>query len=274
MTISFASILESISNYQRLQKTNDKLMTQLTTGKRINSPSDDPQLFRRISAYETESASYEMYLDNIDGGLAAASHVQDAVGQQLEMIEEMRKLAERVTAGGLSNGERAALNEQYEELTEELNAIAENAGIGGAKYLDGTYADEGLRIATGPNGEFYELTLPNTTAGDDGLDLEDTSISSVGNANAALTSLDAAAETLSGLQQRLGTSEFILESRSNLMESKQTELDKLVAKYQEVDPMKLAAQLDRNKTLQQYALAAVGSAFAMQQSLVDYLFPR
>ena len=276
MTISFRSILQAVSNYNRLQSVNDELALQLSTGKRINSPKDDPFLYRRIGAFEAESARYETYLDSIDEGLAVVSHVHDAVGQQIGTLEKMLDIANKVSAGGLSASERNALNEQYEELTEELTAIAEGAGFGGKTYLDGTYKDagSGFRIATGPEGEVYELTLPNTTAGDDGLDLEDTSVSSTGNANAAIDDLEGALETLSGLQQRLGTGEFILESRSGLMESKQRELDALVEKYQAVDPVRLAAQLDRNKTLQQYTLAAIGSTLDAQRSLVDYLFPQ
>ncbi|WP_309120613.1 flagellin [Paenibacillus sp.] len=276
MTVSFGSILQAVYNYSRLQSANDRLMVQLSTGKRIPSPKDDPYLYRRIHAFEVESARYETYLNAIDEGSAVVSHVHDAVGLQLETLENMRDIANKVSAGGLSSSERSALNEQYEELTEQLKAIAEGTGFGGETYLDGTYsaAGSGYRIATGPGGEYYELTLPNTTAGDDGLDLEDTSVSSTGNANTAVGKLEDAIETLTGLRQRLGTGEFILESRAGLMESKQRELDLLVEKYQAVDPIRLAAELDRNKTLQQYTLAAIGASLDSRQRLVDYLFPR
>jgi len=276
MTVSFGSILQAVSNYNRLQVSNDRLMLQLSTGKRINSPKDDPYLYRKISAFEAESMQYETYLNSIDEGLAVVSHVHDALGQQIDTLQEMLEIANKVKAGGLSANERNALNEQYEQLTGQLNSIAEQTGFGRERYLDGTYANagSGFRIATGPGGEVYELTFPNATAGDDGLDLEDTSVSSNGNATSAAAKLESAIETLTGVRQRLGTGEFILESRASLMESKQTELDALVAKYQEVDPVRLAAELDRNKTLQQYTLAAIGSAFQSQQSLIEYLFPR
>ncbi|HZG86600.1 flagellin [Paenibacillus sp.] len=275
MTSYFATILRSISNYNRLENVNRTLTMQLSTGKKINSPSDNPFLYRKIQSYEAESAAYESYLDRIDEGAAVVSVVSDAASLQLDTLEKMLEIANQVRAGGLSTGERTALNEQYEKLTEELNEISANAGFDGKSYLDGTYANSGsgFKVATGP-GESYEFLFINATAGSGGLDVESTSVSSVPNANAAVAKLEAAVETLNGFQQRLGTGEFILESRAGLMESKQRELDELVENYQEVDPVRLSAELERNRVLQQYALAAIGSVFASQQNLLDYLFPR
>jgi len=275
MTSYFATVLQSISNYNRLESANRTLTMQLTTGQKINSPSDNSFLYRKIQSYEAESAAYETYLDHIDKGAAVVSVVSDASALQIETLEKMLEIAEQVRAGGLSANERTALNEQYEELTKELNEIAANAGFDGASYLDGTYANSGsgFKVATGP-GESYEFLFINATAGSGGLDVEGTSVVSVGNANAAVTKLENAIDTLNGFQQRLATGEFILESRAGLMESKQRELDELVEAYQEVDPVRLAAELERNRVLQQYALAAVGSAFVTQQNLFNYLFPR
>jgi len=275
MTSYFATVLQSISNYNRLESANRTLTMQLTTGQKINSPSDNPFLYRKIQSYEAESAAYETYLDRIDEGAAVVSVVSDASVLQIETLEKMLEIAEQVRSGGLSANERTALNEQYEELTKELNEISANAGFDGASYLDGTYANSGsgFKVATGP-GESYEFLFINATAGSGGLDVEGTSVGSVANANAAVTKLENAIETLNGFQQRLGTGEFILESRAGLMESKQRELDELVEAYQEVDPVRLAAELERNRVLQQYALAAVGSAFVTQQNLFNYLFPR
>lgn len=274
MSISFSSVLGAVYQYNRLQQANGAIAERLAAGKRYASPSDDPHMYNRISRFEADIARFDTYLQHMDEGLSVVSIASDAVTLQMETLERMLELAEKAGAGGTSASERAAYNEEYQKLLEELDTIAGNATFNGQSLLDGTYGEEGegFLVSTGP-GESFEIVFGNTTTGNDGLDLDGTQLTSAGQANSAAAKAEEALETLASLRSGYATDEFIIDSRSSLMESKQAELDRLVASYQEIDPVRLSAELDRNQLLQQYALAAIASTYGSQQSLVNLLFP-
>lgn len=272
MSIQVHSVLNSINQYNQLQKTNRSLQQQLSTGKRINSPADNPFLFNRIRRFTSEISISDTYLNNMNEGITAISMATEATSQQLNGLQKMLELANQASANGVSQNERNELNTEYEKLYEELNEIVENSTFNTQKLLDGSFAETGIMITTGP-AQNYELIVGDTTT--EGLELSShDSITSKQNASQAVTAIESAIDTITQMQSGFGTDEFIIESRAGLLESKQTSLENLIQNYQEVDLLKVASQLDQNKILEQFTLAAISSAFDSQQTLVDYLFPR
>lgn len=272
MSIQFQSILKAVNNYNVLQRTNQSLLEQLSTGKKINSTADNPALFARISNFQREIAQTDIYLQNINEGSTVLSLASDGISKQLDTLGKMLELAGNAQDSGISQNTRNAYQEQFLKLYEELNSIANNTTFNSKKLLDGSFAEEGLTITTGKN-QTFEITMANTTTGEEGLDLEGISISSKTNAETAYTAIEAAMEKLTSMQGGLGTDEFILTSRAGIMESKQSELESLIEQYQEVDLTKTAAQLNQNQIIQQYALSGISSLLETQQHMAQYLFP-
>lgn len=274
MTVQFSAILQAVSNYNNLQKAGNALTQQLTAGKKIISPRDNPVLYNRINTFRDEISRFDTYLNNMNEGLSAVSQVQDAVTEQLDVLAKMLELANESKQGGTSQNERNAYNDEYLKLNAELNNIVNNTTFNSQKLLDGSFATNGsgFMITTGENVN-YEINFKKTTTASDGLNLDGTSITSNNNANTAITRLEDAIDSLTSMQRGLGTDEFIVESRSTMMESKQTELELLIDKYEYIDPVKISAQLDQNQMLQQYALAAISYMSESRQNMIDYLFP-
>ncbi|TMV52329.1 hypothetical protein FE783_05150 [Paenibacillus mesophilus] len=274
MTVQFSAILQAVSNYNKLQQTGNALTQQLTAGKKIISPRDNPVLYNRINTFRDEISRFDTYLNNMNEGLSAVSQVQDAVTEQLGFLTKMLELANESKQGGTSQNERNAYNAEYLKLNAELNNIVNNTTFNSKPLLDGSFAasGSGYMITTGQNVN-YEINFQKTTTDSDGLNLDGTSIASTNNTNTAITRLEDAIDSLTSMQRSLGTDEYIVESRSTLMESKQTELELLIEKYEYIDPVKISAELDQNQMLQQYALAAIAYLSESRQNMIDYLFP-
>ncbi|MDF2714831.1 MAG: flagellin [Paenibacillus sp.] len=274
MTVQFSAVLQAVSNYNKLQQAGNVLTQQLAAGKRIISPRDNPVLYNRITTFRDDISRFDTYLSNMNEGLSVVSQVQDAVTEQLGVLTKMLGLANESKQGGTSQNERNAYNAEYVKLNDELNNIVNNTTFNSQTLLDGSFATNGsgFMINTGQNVN-YEINFMNTTTASDGLNLDGTSITSNNNANTAITRLEDAIDSLTSMQRSLGTDEFIVESRSTMMESKQTELELLIDKYEYIDPVKISAQLDQNQMLQQYALAAIAYMSESRQNMIDYLFP-
>jgi flagellin len=274
MTVQFSAVLQAVSNYNKLQQAGNVLTQQLAAGKRIISPRDNPVLYNRITTFRDDISRFDTYLSNMNEGLSVVSQVQDAVTEQLGVLTKMLGLANESKQGGTSQNERNAYNAEYVKLNDELNNIVNNTTFNSQTLLDGSFATNGsgFMINTGQNVN-YEINFMNTTTASDGLNLDGTSITSNNNANTAITRLEDAIDSLTSMQRSLGTDEFIVESRSTMMESKQTELELLIDKYEYIDPVKISAQLDQNQMLQQYALAAIAYISESRQNMIDYLFP-
>ncbi|WP_248926673.1 flagellin [Paenibacillus hamazuiensis] len=268
MSLQFSSILRAAFNYNQMEKANEVLQRQLTTGKKFSSPADNPSLFTRISRFQREASGYSAYISNIDEGNTVMSIVTDAASRQLSFLQKMLELAQN--ASNSNQNDRDTYNTEYQKLYSELDPIVNNATFNSQKLLDGTYAATGLMIATGP-GQTYELKIANTTASGLGLSTSG-SISSKNAATTAAANIQNAIVMLTNAQTGFGTDGFILSSRSSIMESKQTELNALVEKYQHVDLVQVSAQLDQNKLIQQYTLAVIASITQSQRDMVKYLF--
>jgi flagellin len=255
-----------------LSARNDVLLNQLSTGQKISSPADNPTTFYRISRLQSQLNDYSTYLDQMDEGNSVLSLVTDSVGSQMDILGQMQDLAEQAQDNSLTSDERDSLQDQMDLYQAELDEIVSQTSFdGSSSLLDGQYATDPYSINTGP-GQTFDLYIPATDTATLGVD-GSLSLSSKNNAKTTSTTISDAIDQLQTVQDSFGANQFILQSRQSLTENTQTVLQQLVDNYQEVDPVQLTAELNRNQLLQQYSLAAIASLQQSDQTMFRYLFP-
>ncbi len=151
---------------------------QLSSGRRLLRPSDDPVDFAEAAGFQRQLASGERYADAVHDARsildAAASSAQDVS----EQITRVRELVVQGMNGTLTDSDRASIAIEIEELREQAIEIA-NRQLGGQYLFAGTsnappftsqsrngsetvrYAgnDESLRLAVGRESTI-EATVP------------------------------------------------------------------------------------------------------------------
>ena len=172
MRISTAnSYQRTIESLQTRQSDLSRLQTQLSTGKRVQKPSDDP-----VSATLSETARNRMARTEADLRALSASRTsleqaESALGDASEIIQDIRTLL--VSAGNASYGpnEREDIARQLESLRERLLGVANlgnNAGralFGGLGGSTSPFVDQ----YGAPTGVTFESQRGQAAAGDTSL---------------------------------------------------------------------------------------------------------
>jgi flagellar hook-associated protein 3 FlgL len=148
------------SSYERL----GKYQEQLTTGKKISRPSDDPVVAMKGIAYRDDLARVQQYQRNIGevhSWIDSADDALDKVGLAMQRVQELVVQASSDTA---TPEDRKKIADEIDQIQKQIVDVA-NTKIGGKYIFNG--ADTKNRLFTGyPDDTGTNLNLtanPNTS---------------------------------------------------------------------------------------------------------------
>ncbi|MBI5256483.1 MAG: flagellar hook-associated protein FlgL [Burkholderiales bacterium] len=147
----------AVQSLQERQVDLSKAQTQLTTGKRISAPSDDPTGAARVERAYTQQQRIASEQRSVGLSRASVAQVESALAQVGDTLLQAR---EQVAAGGngsYSGSERKALASHLKQLRAELLAVA-NQPDGAGGYLFGGQGTNSLPFLDGPTGVAFAGT--------------------------------------------------------------------------------------------------------------------
>ncbi len=155
MRITSANAFESsVSNLQRRQQALSEAQQQLTGGKRVLKPSDDPAA---AAAAERALASAQR-MDAAQRALGASRNAmlmsESALGDAGDLLQQARELVIGAGNGGYSDAERKTLAEALRGVRNDLLAVA-NRGDGAGRYLFGGQGADSPPLVDAPGGVVY-----------------------------------------------------------------------------------------------------------------------
>jgi len=129
-------------------------MAQLSTGKRINNAADDAAGLAITSRMTAQIRGLDQAVRNAGDGIALLQTIDGATIEITNMLQRMRELAIQASNDSNANAERSFLDLEFQNLSAEINRIAENTQWNGFNILDGTARDEGgWRFQIGANAD-------------------------------------------------------------------------------------------------------------------------
>ena len=119
---------------QRLSSDQARLQEQMTTGRRILSPSDDPVASARVLSVSQTSSINQQYTTNSESADSALSITEANLAQIVDVIQNIQTLA--VDAGNATQTaeEKKMLNAELQGRYQELLGLA-NSTDGNGVYL-------------------------------------------------------------------------------------------------------------------------------------------
>jgi flagellar hook-associated protein 3 FlgL len=146
---SFLTDMRSnLSNLQTLQQ-------QMTSGKEIRRPSDDPARVARAMQLHTDINANKQYNENISDTLNWLDTTDTALGQAGEVLQKVRELL--VSAGNAAYGtnERQSIKDEINQRIDEFAQVLNTSFDG--KYLFGGSRGTVKPMTSVPNGKNTEL---------------------------------------------------------------------------------------------------------------------
>lgn len=131
------NMLNNLSNSYSKMNT---YMNQLSTGKKINRPSDDPVIAMKGMSYRTELKEVEQYQRNTNEVHNWMDNSDAALDKTTQALQKLRELAVQASNDTYDDGQRENIMEEAEQLKEHLIDIA-NTNVNGKYIFNGTDTD-------------------------------------------------------------------------------------------------------------------------------------
>lgn len=273
------------TNYQKLEQ----IQEQLSSGKKINKPSDNPVSTVRAMYYQTSLHEIDQYKRNVSDGMSWMQTTDDALDQVTQVLQRVRELT--VQAGNSTNNpnDLNAIGSEISQLKEHLGEVA-NSEIGGRYVFAGTDTktppyDTSKKEFTNTNQQPINYQVGKGTSVQinvsgvdvfqyDGglfnlLETISSSIKAGNNPADQLKNIDDQIDNVLTLRSDLGARMNRMDLSSSLLDGLEQSTDNLMSNEVNVDIAKAYTEFAEQQSV--YTAALQVGAKIIQPSLVDFL---
>ncbi len=129
--VNLESIINStIANVQLSANRMQKLQEQVTTGKIINRPSDDPAGARRVLSLRSEDLRLEQYSKNIVTSTQSLDFSSSALNTVADYVQRIQELAIQGVNGSTDQDGRDAIASEMNGILESILQVANTSRMG------------------------------------------------------------------------------------------------------------------------------------------------
>ena len=141
----------------------ESAMEKLSTGRKINSASDDAAGLAMAAKFSSQIQGLDMAVKNANDAVSMLSTAEGALDEVTNMLQRMRELAVQSSNGTVTAEDRDYINLEYQALNSEIARVANNTQWNGENILDGTAGAQGINA---PNSTVTFQVSANYSAGD------------------------------------------------------------------------------------------------------------
>ncbi len=247
-------------------------LQRLSTGYRINSASDDAAGLAISENLRADVRSLNQAQRNANDGLSVVNVAEGAMNEVGNILVRMRELSVQASSDSVGDTERGYINEEFSQLKSEIGRISTVAEYNGTKLLDGSISATGLEFQIGiDNSSDNRATVMVADVGQTGLGINSASVSSQSNAQTAMTTVDAAINTLSTQRAKLGAYANRLQSSVNNLSVSAENLTAANSRIRDVDVASETADFARNQVLVQAGVSMLAQANSAPMSALRLL---
>jgi flagellin len=124
----------------------DQASERLASGKRINSASDDAAGLAISNRQTSQIRGLDQAIRNANDGISLVQTAEGALDATTNILQRVRELSVQSANGIYSDSDRATLDAEVEQLTSELDRIAETTSFNGQNILDGSLGTLTLQV--------------------------------------------------------------------------------------------------------------------------------
>ena len=255
-----------------------KAMEKLSSGLRINRAGDDAAGLAISEKMRGQIRGLDQATRNSQDGISMIQTAEGALNETHSILQRMRELAVQSANDTNTNDDRAALQDEMNQLAKETNRIANNTQFNSKDLIKGDFATTGLNFQIGSNttqritltiGNMGAASLGVGTAGEAGTGLDISS--STASFDAVLSSVDAAIKTVSQERSKLGSVQNRLEHTIQNLGTSSENLQAAESRIRDVDMAKEMMNFTRSNILNQASQAMLSQANQQPQAVLQLL---
>ncbi|MBR0564546.1 flagellin [Azoarcus sp. L1K30] len=144
----------SLNAQRNLNVSQNSLSTslqRLSSGLRINSAKDDAAGLAISERFTSQIRGLDQARRNANDGISLSQTAESALQSTGDILQRIRELAVQSANATNSAGDRAAINSEVQQLTQELQRISTNTEFNGQKLLDGSFTSAQFQVGANAN---------------------------------------------------------------------------------------------------------------------------
>ncbi|MDR3207422.1 MAG: flagellin [Oscillospiraceae bacterium] len=249
-----------------------KSTEKLSSGYRINRAADDASGLSISEKMRAQVRGLNQASANAQDGISLVQAAEGALQETHSILQRMRELSVKAANDVNQDEDRNAIKAELDQLTSEIDRIATTTNFNKRTLLDGSLADDGLKLQVGANAgsdQTIEVKIAQLDA--EGLEIDSLDVSDNEKAQASITSLDAAIQTVSNQRSELGAVQNRLEHTVANLDTVSENLQAAESRIRDVDMAKEMMAFTKNNILSQAATAMLAQANQAPQTVLQLL---
>ncbi len=263
-----AANIPAMQNINILTKISDQIAThqlRLATGKRINSPAEDPAGYMLARGLESRKRGLQVALDNVSNAQNILDVAEGAYSNVMDILQTLKEKATQAADGSLNSTQRSAIDGQADALISEIDDLVDNTKFNGTKLIDGNYS---TYFQTGESGS-EQLQVSLGAADSASLGINDIDLSTANGASTAISTISSAIDTLSDHMKDLGEYKIRLQSKESNLSNAITNTESVRSTLEDADFAKEQMEVMKLQILQQTSLSSLTQANAAPQLVLS-----
>ena len=141
MALTVNTNLAAMRSSNALNKTQASLshtLGKISSGLRVTKAADDAAGSAVASNLQTVARSGKQAIRNANDGISIIQTAEGATKEVLNILDRMRELAVQSSSETLEDGERAYIDSEFDQLSAEVERIAQSSEFNGISLSNGT----------------------------------------------------------------------------------------------------------------------------------------
>ena len=240
----------------------NKSLEKLSSGQRINRAGDDAAGLAISESLKAQIKGLGQAERNAEDGISLVQIAEGALGEVSNILIRLRELGVQAASDTIGSTERKFLNVEFEQLTSEVDRIANSTEFNRVPLLNGTGSVFDIQIGTRNDPISDRLTFDASSADVNvaALGLNLASVSDKISAQNSLTSIDQAIISVSGIRADFGALQNRLQSTVNNIQTSIENLSSANSRVRDTDVAAETAELTKQNILMQAGTSVLSQA--------------
>lgn len=279
MSFTINTNINSLDAQRNAGMTSDSLATsmqRLSSGLRINSAKDDAAGLAIATRMDAQFRGINVAVRNANDGISLAQTAEGGLQTLTDMVQRMRELAVQASNGTNTSSDLSALNQEYTQLSTEIQRTVSSVQFNGQSLLDATAdyqfqvgANSGQTISVSATQLSVASSLLTGTYGAGAASGLSTASPSANGAN--ISALDDALTAINNVRANLGAVQSRFTNTINFLQTAAENQDAAKGRIMDANFAAETANLSRAQVLQQAGTAMIAQANQLPQGVLALL---
>jgi len=252
-----------------------KTLEKLSSGLRINRAADDAAGLAISEKMRAQIRGMKQAIRNAQDGISFIQTAEGALNETHAILNRMRELTVQASNGIYTGDDKDKLQEEFAQLRQELDRIANDTEFNTQVLLNGTFTGSGrIEFQVGPNaGQRINTDIGSMKAADLGIsgNLTIGKSSTIADLSGVLDIIDTAIDTVSAERSKLGAIQNRLEHTIANLSVTMENLAASESRIRDVDMAQEMTEFTKNQILMQSATAMLAQANMKPQAVLQLL---